>query len=153
MAITPNSTFSVGAVLTAQQQNNFPRGVMGAVQSTSGNFTVTTAFQDVTGMSVTFTAVAGRTYKFNVQASALKNTSESFIYLAVTNAADGVVAGAYASAAPGEYANLSFSNFITGVSAGSITFKLRTITGAATATLIRSGSDYLSFWIEDIGTA
>ena len=28
MAITPNSTFSVGAVLTAQQQNNFPFGVL-----------------------------------------------------------------------------------------------------------------------------
>ena len=153
MAITSNTTFVAGDILTAQQQNNFPFGVVGAVQSIAGNVGITTTTTDVSGMSITFTAIAGRTYKFNVQASAQKTTSESWMQVQVTNSSNTVFGGAYGSAAAGEYANLSFSNYVTGLSAGSITFKLRVVCGASTGSLLRSGSDYLSFWIEDIGTA
>ena len=133
---------------------NLPWGVVGAVQSVAGNLTVTKSFADVTGSSITWTAVAGRTYKFTANASALKNTSESWVYLTVTTSANAQIgSGVYASAAAGEYANLSFSGYATGITAGSQTHKLRTICGAATATLVRSGSDYLSFFIEDIGPA
>lgn len=130
-------------------------GVVGAVQSVAGNITINTgALQNVTGASLTWTAVAGRTYKFTANASALKNTSTSWTLLCVTNSSSAQVGlGVYASATAGEYANLSFSGYLTGIAAGSQTYKLMSTTGAATATLIRSGSDYLSFFIEDIGPA
>jgi hypothetical protein len=63
MAINPNTTFTAGAVLTADEANRFPRGVMGAVYRTAGDLTVTTTLADLTGMTVTFTAEASRTYK------------------------------------------------------------------------------------------
>ncbi len=153
MAITSNNTFVAGEVLTAAECNNFPFGVVGAVQSVAGNITITTTATDVSGMSITFTAIAGRTYKFNVQASATSGTTQQFIELQITNAANAKFAGVYAGLTAGEYANLSFSNYITGVAAGSITFKMRVSCQTSTGTLLRSGSDYLSFWIEDIGTA
>ena len=155
MAITSNTTFVANTVLTAQQQNNFPFGVVASVQSVGGNVVINTgALQNVTGMTLTWTAIAGRTYKFTVNASCLKNTSESWTLLCVTtNAGAQVGSGCYASAAAGEYANLSFSGYLTGITAGSQTYKLMATTGAATSTIIRSGSDFCQFIIEDIGTA
>lgn len=156
MAITPNTTFTSGQILTAQQQNNFPRGVMASITSNASATVLTTgALQNIGSMSLTFTAVAGRTYKFCVQASTLKNTTASWTLLTVTNSAGVQTSGSgvYCSALAGEYANLSFSNYVTGIAAGSQTFKLMGTTGAATSTIVSAGNDYISFWIEDVGTA
>ena len=141
--------------MTAAQQNSFPFGVVGTVSSSAGNININTgALQNVTGATLTWTAIAGRTYKFTALASGLKNTSTSWIFLCVTNSVGAQTGiGIYASAAPGEYANLSFSGFLTGITAGSQTYKLMATTGLTTATLIRSGSDALQFIIEDVGTA
>jgi hypothetical protein len=62
MAINPNTDFVSGAVLTASQQNRFPRGVMDQATS-STSYTLTLTETITTGMSVTFDAVAGRLYK------------------------------------------------------------------------------------------
>jgi hypothetical protein len=64
MATTPNTTFVAGAILTAAQQNNFPRGAMAAPATRTTDQTGITTEVLVTGMSVTFTAVANRLYKF-----------------------------------------------------------------------------------------
>ena len=60
MAINPNTDFSVGAVLTAAQQNRFPRGVMNLDSAISASNVTAEAVQ-LTGSS--FTAVANRYYK------------------------------------------------------------------------------------------
>ena len=60
MAINPNTDFSSGAVLTAAQQNRFPRGIMNLASATTGSNVTTEAVQ-LTGSS--FTAVANRYYK------------------------------------------------------------------------------------------
>jgi hypothetical protein len=60
MAINPNTDFSVGAVLTAAQQNRFPRGVMALGESTTFNSSVTA---EAVQISTSFTAVADRYYK------------------------------------------------------------------------------------------
>jgi hypothetical protein len=63
MAINPNTDFSSGAVLTAAQQNRFPRGVMARATSQTSYTLTTSSTVLVTGMTVTFTAVANRFYK------------------------------------------------------------------------------------------
>jgi hypothetical protein len=63
MAINPNTNFTAGAILTADQQNRFPRGVMGAVLNTTGLAAVSGGPVDLAGMSITFTAVANRIYR------------------------------------------------------------------------------------------
>jgi hypothetical protein len=62
MAITPNTTFTSGQILTAQQQNNFPRGIIAVTTSTSNVLTGTI----LSGLSTTFTAVANRNYRISV---------------------------------------------------------------------------------------
>jgi len=56
-----NTNFTVGQILTAQQQNNFPRGLVSAtsVTSSSGTFSVET----LRVTSPSFTAVANRKYR------------------------------------------------------------------------------------------
>jgi hypothetical protein len=55
----PNTDFSSGAVLTAAQQNRFPRGTMAVVTSQSNTLTAGI----LTGLTLSFTAVANRLYK------------------------------------------------------------------------------------------
>jgi hypothetical protein len=62
MAINPNTDFSPGQVFTAGQADRFPRGVMARAVSTT-SYALTTSNAQATGMSVTFTAEAGRFYK------------------------------------------------------------------------------------------
>jgi hypothetical protein len=62
MAINPNTNFTAGAILTADQQNRFPRGVMAYAESAT-NYTLTASTAVATGMTVSFTAVAGRYYR------------------------------------------------------------------------------------------
>ena len=62
MAITPNTTFTSGAVLTADQMNRLPWGIMGTATTSAVDQTGITGVTDVTGASITFTAVANRYY-------------------------------------------------------------------------------------------
>ena len=62
MAISPNDDFTAGQILTAQECNQFPRGVMALATSTT-SYTLTTSEVIATGMTVTFTAVANRYYR------------------------------------------------------------------------------------------
>lgn len=61
MAINPNTDFSSGAVLTAAQQNRFPRGIMALATSTTSDASVTA--EEVELGAISFTAVANRYYK------------------------------------------------------------------------------------------
>ena len=62
MAISPNTDFTSGQILTATQQNQFPRGVMAYTASTTAPSAVgTTEAVVLTGGS--FTAVANRYYR------------------------------------------------------------------------------------------
>ena len=62
MAINPNTTFTAGQILTADQQNRFPRGVIAFNQAPSANVTITTA--DTTFCTVTFTLATTRLVQF-----------------------------------------------------------------------------------------
>jgi hypothetical protein len=61
MAISPNVDFVAGAILTATQQNQFPRGIMAFRNRTSNTGALAT--ETVTISSISFTAVANRYYK------------------------------------------------------------------------------------------
>jgi hypothetical protein len=63
MAINPNTDFSSGAVLTAAQQNRFPRGIMALATSTTSDTSVTS--EEVELGAISFTAVASRYYKIS----------------------------------------------------------------------------------------
>ena len=62
MAISPNTTFVIGQVLTAANTNAFPFGNVALASSTT-TYTMTTAAVQTTGMTVSWTAIANRNYK------------------------------------------------------------------------------------------
>jgi hypothetical protein len=151
MAISPNNAFVAGQVLTAQECNNFPFGVVGLVERTTGTLTITTTIGDLTGMSVTFTALANRVYKFSVLATGQKLTAQGWTGLFLTNAGNTVYAAAYATAPANGYHNLSYSSYLSGFTPGSITVKLRASTENNTSSILASTSDKLQLIVEDMG--
>jgi hypothetical protein len=62
MAINPNTDFVAGNILTASQQNRFPRGVMALNNNTATDASVVNT-EEVTITSSAFTAVANRYYR------------------------------------------------------------------------------------------
>ena len=151
MAISPNNAFTVGQVLTAQECNNFPFGVVGLVERTAGNVTVTTTTADVTGMSVTFTALANRVYRFTALATGQKLTSATWTSLLLTNSANTVYATMYVTTSVSQYFNASFTSYVSGLTAGSQTFKLRALCQTDTAGIFATAGNPCQLIVEDMG--
>ena len=150
----PNTDFTAGAVLTAAQQNRFPRGQMGYVALTGGLAGISGAATDIPGTSITFTAVANRLYKATWHVYGYKNASGldvSIVYF--TNAANTVLSDLVVSSPSGNYAvNLSASHVFT-VAAGSVTYKLRAASFSGTLSLTAGSTSPLVLVIEDVGPA
>jgi hypothetical protein len=158
MAITPNTVFTAGEVLSASQQNNFPRGVMALATSTT-TYTLTTSVAIATGMSVTFTAVANRNYRITYNEPQINTpTVSGFSYtqLRQTNAAgtqlqQALVQNSAAAAVNGTLPIIYVGTF----TAGSVTLvgcaATSNTTGAPVAT--RSSVNPAQLIVEDIGTA
>jgi hypothetical protein len=151
MAITPNVDFVSGAILTAAQQNQFPRGAMGQVTRTSGGTVLTTTVGDITGLSITFTAVTGRLYKATWSFSAQK-TLASYTTISFATSANVQVAALDISAADAGYFSGAGTALFT-ASSGSVTYKMRGLTGLGTAATTASATQPSFFMIEDIGLA
>ena len=70
MAISPNTDFTAGAILTAAQQNRFPRGILNYSNAVTANFTTSgthTTFQDVTNLTASVTYAANRVIRVTLE--------------------------------------------------------------------------------------
>jgi hypothetical protein len=151
MAISPNDAFTSGQILTAQECNNFPFGVVGLVERTSGSVTVTTTLADLTGMSVTFTALANRVYKFTCFAAGQKLTNAGWTSIVLANSANTIYSTIYATTTADQYFNGSFSVYVSGLTAGSQTFKLRSQSSINTSSFFAVAGSPLQLIVEDMG--
>ena len=155
MAITPNTTFSSGAILTAAQMNRLPWGVMGVATRTTGNLTMTDPAADLTGMSVTFTADSTRYYRVSYSISGQKSAANGRIDFKVLNGSNTVLAINYLTLVASAYYTLNYEFYLTGIT-GSQTIKLNGYVTGGTASVYadgptNSGSPYLI--VQDIGQA
>jgi hypothetical protein len=133
MAINPNTNFTAGQILTADQQNRFGRGVVALATSTT-RLDGQAAEVLSPGMSVTFTAVANRYYKVSYREGALgKATSSSPINIRVrfTNLAGAEVAAGVNYAEVNTNMTIEAS-IIRTFTAGSVTLVGTCETGAGT---------------------
>ena len=158
MAINPNTNFTAGTVLTAAQQNRFPRGVMALATSTT-SYVLTVTETIATGMTATFTAVASRYYRityFEPQAQTATVLSNTTTSIRQTNATGTVlnstiIANSAAAQQQGGIICVSNNTF----TAGSVTVvgcaKVSVTTGAPN--LIRDASHTAFILVEDIGPA
>ncbi len=132
---------------------NLPWGVMGTVYRNTGDFTGTTTLGDITGMSITFTAVAGRIYRASWGAGARKETAAGWSQITFADSANALYGYSIQYAIANQYLNLSGVSVITGLTAGSKTFKLRGVTENNTVSIFGNTNAPLQFIIEDIGPA
>ena len=148
MAINPNTDFSSGAVLTAAQQNRFPRGVMGYAEATA-NYLNFTAIATV--LTVTFTAVANRYYRITYHEPQLfSNGAATNITMTIANATtalqQSVTTGNTA------YGQQGTAITVETFTAGSITINARlTNTGGINASAGRGATYPAILVVEDIG--
>lgn len=157
MATTPNVDFVSGAILTAAQQNQFPRGLMTApVKNTTTQGSVSTEVA-LTSMTLTFTAVANRIYKFtwfepNIDAAA--GVSSSLIgRVRLTNISGTVLGLGYLNTGLGANAVfLSVTGYFT-PSAGTTTIICTAASSPANGSLNRASTYPAIFMVEDIGAA
>ena len=153
MAVTPNTTFVSGAILTAAQQNNFPRGIMGYAISTA-NSSCGTSSTDITGMSITFTAVANRLYRATFSGFG-QQSANSRLFLELTDGSNTVfnssVVGITSAGANAYF--LTTASYLFTASAGSVTRKMRAAVDSGTINFLGVPADgrTYSFTIEDIG--
>jgi hypothetical protein len=146
MAINPNTDFSTGAILTADQQNRFPRGVMAYASRTTAGLTTTLA--DI-GLSVTFTAVANRYYKYTFYSYAANASSAGTCETYITDSSNNIK-GYLNLYVPGG-GNYTFQHlvYVSTETAGSVTRKVRAKCQAGTGSLY----DPMYLFVEDIGPA
>jgi hypothetical protein len=150
---SPNTTFTAGQILTAQQVNDLPFGHIGQASSTSLSQTVTT-LTDITGMSVTFTAVANRLYRIEgvvrLRTTEGTNVAALFIRTGSTSLQSNLI-------------NLQISNqlytanifYVSTFTAGSVTVKLsaQRATGSGTLTASSASDGPATIVVTDIGLA
>jgi hypothetical protein len=147
-----NSNFTAGQVLTAAQQNNFPRGVAAVLSRTTAVSALTTVTTDLTGVSVTFTADSTRLYKFTFFVTGQKVTSAGYTDIQLTDNSNNVIMGITQYSIAGNYWNCSGGVTKTGLS-GSVTYKLRGSTEIATSAPIASAVVPITLIVEDVGLA
>lgn len=130
---------------------NLPWGYIGS--AAGGNLqTGITAVTDVTGASVTFTAVANRLYKVTVQTMVGSTVATDSINVQVTNSANTIQTGGYFQTGRGEQQTVQFSTNPLSPSAGSATYKVRVARLAGTGTISVFGTTTATLIIvEDIG--
>jgi len=151
--MTINTTFVSGDVLTAAQMNNLPWGVIGYVSRTAGNVTLGPTQADITSMTTTFTAVTGRLYRASWSVNIQKLTSSGWTEAFLTDSTNAIQGIAIAYTVTNSYANLSSSTILSGLTAGSKTFKLRLECEANTASVFAITGAPCVLIIEDMGAA
>lgn len=149
MAINPNTNFTAGQVLTAAQQNRFPRGVVAFAQVTASD-TFTTEETQIT--ATTFTAVADRYYKITYIEPNVYTSSNGVVYMKIKNGST-VLQTTYVLTNP-SYESNATSTVVKTFSAGSVTITgtLQAVVGG-TGTASRATTYPAQIVIEDIGPA
>ena len=159
MAISPNTTFVSGAVLTAAQQNSFPFGVV-ALATSSTAYTVGTSVGVATGMSVSWTAIANRNYKITYFEPRVLTPSVINGFVSATIRLDNAAGAAYSltycqtnSATP--MTQMGGGSVIKTFSAGTVTIAGCLVASSATGTPVatRSAESLAYLLVEDLGPA
>jgi hypothetical protein len=157
MAITPNTTFTSGAILTAAQMNRLPWGIVGYDQRTSNQTGIggVTDILDTGGgsLSVVWTATSSRYYRTTLYVPyGEQQVAASFPSILITDGSNVIKQKSEMYQESGAGAFFSAVVVETGLS-GSVTRKGRAQTLGNTVTLGGSATFPIFIVVEDIGQA
>ena len=147
----PNTTFTAGAILTAAQMNNVPRGLMAApATSTSSDTTITT---EEIMLTYTFTQVSGRSYLLQYFEPSLTCTAAGALTARITT---GVAGTPYNSSTSPLAILISNTALVTTVytagTSGSLTIYATLTASTGTATATRSATRFPQLYAVDLGS-
>jgi hypothetical protein len=150
MAVNPNTDFSSGAVLTAAQQNRFPRGIMAYNTATGTDSTITVEEIQITAPA--FTAVANRLYRIIYYEPGFGSSTPAAMIMRVrlTNVTGGIQQEAIIENTGAQQTNgilIGYSTF----AAGSTVLVATLQTNAGTGSANRSGVKFAILSVEDVG--
>jgi hypothetical protein len=144
----PNTNFTAGQVLTAEQQNRFPRGLIGtSILNTDKSFT---GIED-SGLTVTWTAESTRLYKISFSGY-ITSTGAGITFSIFADGSNNELKSTLATVIASGQANHSAFLIESGLS-GSVTRKIRLLNQTGTGTLKASATNQASFMVEDVGPA
>ena len=146
---TPNTTFSSGAVFTADQANRFPRGVMAYNESTTSDTSITAEEVQIIGSS--FTAVANRLYKITYfEPDMFGGTGFYTFQIRQTNISGALVQQFYEQSGSGQD-RFAHGIWVGTLTAGSQNFVATASMSAGTGGLSRGSTRVAYLLVEDIG--
>lgn len=153
---SPNTAFTAGQVFTSDNANDLPFGrVAGVVSVTTSQGSITGTQVDITGASITFTAVAGRLYRACWYGLFQSTVADDGFNMILTDASNTIQQQCIflLGRANNDFAFHGVHTFTPG--AGSIVRKIRCQRqyGTGTGQLTAGGTFPFQFWIEDIGRA
>jgi hypothetical protein len=154
MAISPNVDFTAGQILTATQQNQFPRGIVAYSEVTATDATITAEEVQITGGS--FTAVANRYYRVTYyEGNIVSSTASSWVQskIRLTNLAGAVKNVAFVQLTAGVTNAFINCQWVGTLSAGSTNFVATLQSNAGTASAARSAQNPGFLLVEDLGPA
>jgi hypothetical protein len=140
-----------GATSGWQPPWNLPWGQVASATTSTATTSISSSYSDLTGLSVTWTAVANRRYKVTGY-SDLSSTSASIARLAITDGSANVKAQAQQALAANDVAAQTVFELFTGT-AGSTTRKLRGLVTAGTGATQSNAYGPHLILVEDIGPA
>jgi len=153
MSVTPNDDFTAGQVLTAQECNNYPRGLMTA-PVTSGTTDAAITVEEVE-LTITWTAVANRNYRVTYTEPQLSGTVATTCTARLrTDNVTGTVVNSNTIGITST--TLPFNSICQAVGtygAGSQTIVATLQYTAGTGTATRSATRLAILTVEDLGTA
>ena len=148
--MTQPGGFTNGYVVTANDLNDLPGGVMGTpVRVTADQVSIGTSATDLTSLSVTFTAVAGRTYKISGHAGFI-NPAGGHAYLLILKGSTQIQAGGLEL--DSTYIHYTDPFVYDTPGGGSVTYKLQALASTGTMTMKASSTGPAVLLVEDIGT-
>ena len=150
MAISPNVDFVAGAILTATQQNQFPRGVMSFTKNIAVDSSITAEETQITGNA--FVAVANRNYRVTYYEPNLQGTLKTSYTLKIKNGATVLNEGNAYGETLG-YQTGASCVFVGTFTAGTVNLTATIASSAGTGTANRSSTSFAFLLVEDIGTA
>lgn len=156
MAISPNVNFTSGQILTATQQNQFPRGIMALTTSNSSSASITA--ETITLTSSSFTAVANRYYKITYYEPLLQPASSSptgyiSARIRLTNISGTVLQATDIEASNGPDGQIMILTTVTTLTAGTTTL-CGTLAGVSNSVVaFGNASVKRLIMVEDIGPA
>jgi hypothetical protein len=152
MAVSPNTNFTAGQILTYTQQNNFGRGIMTSVTPLTTTGAITAETQQIA--APLFAAVANRYYKITYFEPNLYGSAQATYTLRIKNATAGTTlqTATVVGSTLGFYSSCTCVAIVT-LAAGNVSITATLQCGTGTGQKNRSADAFAFLSIEDLGPA